>query len=91
MRPRQACGNPLYKFGQLSVAIYSTVILFLAIRSLNTADCHDPQDAVHLSAEPSICVQSSCRHFLSRVPLFDASLLFDGQLFMYKTDTLKIV
>jgi hypothetical protein len=34
----QACGNPLSIL--LSVAIRSTVILFVAIRGLNTADCH---------------------------------------------------
>jgi hypothetical protein len=47
----------------------------------------------YLSAELSNGVTSSTgtRHFTSRFPLFDASLLFDARLFRCKTETQRIV
>jgi hypothetical protein len=42
--PHSGCrGQVTLKFKRLSVAIHATAILFLAIRVLNTADCHNPQ------------------------------------------------
>jgi hypothetical protein len=79
------------KFLLLSVAIRATVILFLAMRVLNAADCHNPRHTVHLSAELGKRLNSSSRHFTSRVPLFEASYLFAARLLEYKIPTRRIV
>jgi hypothetical protein len=54
------------KLRPLTVAIRASVILFLAIRGLNATIC-----GTHLSAEHSKRLNSSSRHFTSRVPLFE--------------------
>jgi hypothetical protein len=44
MRSGQACGNLLSNLDfYIAVAFRATVILFLAIRGLNAADCHNPR------------------------------------------------
>jgi hypothetical protein len=61
----------------------------VAIRLENTAICQ--YSVMNLSADFSKTVESSPRHFTSRGPLFEASYIFDAQLYKFKTNTRRIV
>jgi hypothetical protein len=75
----------------------------VAIRSqIHTSVCGNPRDGyfvpriatirgTHLCAELGKRLNSSSRHFTSRVPLFEASYLFAARLLEYKIPTKRIV
>jgi hypothetical protein len=70
------------KFILLSVVIRAMVFLFLTIRILNAADCHNPRHTFERGLNSSSC------HFTLRVPLFQVSYLFAARLLEYKIPTL---
>jgi hypothetical protein len=69
----------------------------VAIRSqIHTSVCGNLRDGysilgTHLSVELGKRLNSSYRHFTSRVPLFEASYLFAVRLLEYKIPTRRIV
>jgi hypothetical protein len=71
------------------VAVRSVPIFASAIRGVNTAISFD--SVTNLSADFCKTVESSPRHFTSRGPLFEASYIFDGRLYKFKTSTRRIV
>jgi hypothetical protein len=64
----------------LSVAIRATVILFLAIRVLNDADCHNPRRAFEHGTWQETEFQLPPFYIKS----FEASYLFAARLLEYK-------
>jgi hypothetical protein len=77
------------KLSHLTLADRSAPISALAIRGVNTAISFD--SITNLSADFSRTVVSSPRYFTSRGPLFEASYIFDAQLYKFKTNTRRIV
>jgi hypothetical protein len=84
--PRSGCCGQVKL---LSGAIRATVILFLAIRVLNAADCHNPRHTFERGTWQEKRLNSSSRHFTSRVPLFEASYLIAARLLEYKIPCLR--
>jgi hypothetical protein len=88
-RSSQACGNPL---SNSYFCLWQSARRFLYSWQ---SEFQMPRIAkirgTHLSAELGKRLNSSSRHFTSRVPLFEASSLFAARLLEYKISTRRIV